>query len=342
MHNDKIDVVVTWVDGADPEWLEEKNRYDESSKKDNSNSASRFRDWDLMRFFFRGMEKNMPWVNKIFFVTWGHVPKWLDTSNEKLVIVKHEDYIPKQYLPTFNSNVIELNLHRIQELSENFIVFNDDFFVVDKVPEEYFFVNNMPRDMLLSKTLVNYSPSSMVWHIVFNNMGVINKYFTGGKGALGHFGKWINPSYKAKDNIGNLLKMPGKRLSSFYDHHLPVPHKKATFKKLWELEGEYLDATCQSRFRSPFDLNHWLMRYYNLASGEFEPINLDKVGKYYEFGETDDTVEAMCSAIRKKERPVLVLNDTLDGKNEKDFEKYKAMIQEAFKEILPDKCSFEL
>ena len=32
----------------------------------------------------------------------------------KVVWGKHEDYIPKQYLPTFSSHPIELNMHRIR------------------------------------------------------------------------------------------------------------------------------------------------------------------------------------------------------------------------------------
>lgn len=61
------------------------------------------------------------WVNKIYFVTWGHVPKWLNTAHEKIQIVKHEDFMAPAYLPTFNINSIELNLHRIKGLSEHFV-----------------------------------------------------------------------------------------------------------------------------------------------------------------------------------------------------------------------------
>ena len=92
-----------------------------------------------MRYWFRGIEKFMPFVNKIFFVTWGHIPEWLNTDNEKLVIVNHRDYIPEKYLPTYNSNVIEMNFHRIKDLSECFVNFNDDMFITDYVTEDYFF-----------------------------------------------------------------------------------------------------------------------------------------------------------------------------------------------------------
>ena len=91
-----------WVDGNDPEWQKEKNNYD---KKDNADgSIVRYRDWDLLQYWFRGVEKFAPWVNKVYFITWGHLPKWLDTSNPKLVIVNHKDYIPEEYLPTFSAN----------------------------------------------------------------------------------------------------------------------------------------------------------------------------------------------------------------------------------------------
>ena len=127
---EKIDFVILWVDGNDKKWLEQKNSY---TNKTEEIKKSRFRDWDLLKYWFRGVEKYAPWVNKIFFVTWGHIPSWLDTKNPKLEIVKHSDFIPPKYLPTFNSNVIELNLHRILNLSEKFVLFNDDVFIIYKL-----------------------------------------------------------------------------------------------------------------------------------------------------------------------------------------------------------------
>ena len=70
-------------------------------------------------------------------------PSWLNVANEKIVVVKHEDFIPKEYLPTFNSHTIELNLHRIKGLSEYFIYFNDDTFILDKLQEKDFFKNGL-------------------------------------------------------------------------------------------------------------------------------------------------------------------------------------------------------
>ena len=123
MITDKIDFVIIWVDGNDPKWLKEKNKY---IKLDGDKTKNRFRDWKNLQYIFRGIEQFMPWVNKIFFITWGHLPKWLNINSKKIEIVNHKDFIPKEYLPTFNSNVIEINLHRIKNLSNKFILFNDD------------------------------------------------------------------------------------------------------------------------------------------------------------------------------------------------------------------------
>ncbi len=140
----KIDFVLLWVDGSDLRWLEEKNRYSDSGGiVSASQSAARYRDWDNLQYWFRGVEKFAPWVNKIYFITWGHTPSWLNKAHPKLKIVNHRDFIPEEYLPTFNSNAIELNLHRIDGLSEHFVAFNDDMFIIDHVEARDFFIERI-------------------------------------------------------------------------------------------------------------------------------------------------------------------------------------------------------
>lgn len=128
---EKIDFVVTYLDSTDKKWQEERAKYS-GEKLDSRNSEARYRNMDNFQYWFRAIERYAPWVNKIHLVTWGHVPEWLDTTNPKINIVKHDDYIPKEYLPTFNSNVLDLNLDRIPGLSENFVYFNDDIFLNSK------------------------------------------------------------------------------------------------------------------------------------------------------------------------------------------------------------------
>ena len=134
MQSSTLDFVITWVDGSDPAWLDEKSHFASGSEADNR--KERYRDWDHLKYWFRGIEKNAPWVHNIYFVTWGHLPAWLNTAHPKLHIIKHTDFIPPQYLPTYNSHTIELNLHRIPGLSENFVYFNDDVFLIRPVKAE--------------------------------------------------------------------------------------------------------------------------------------------------------------------------------------------------------------
>ncbi|MFS1240488.1 hypothetical protein ACL36S_16760 [Lactiplantibacillus plantarum] len=56
--------------------------------------------------WFRAVEKNAPWVNKIYLITDNQIPAWLNFENPKIQVISHQNYIPEKYLPTFNSNVI--------------------------------------------------------------------------------------------------------------------------------------------------------------------------------------------------------------------------------------------
>ena len=170
---DKIDFVILWVDGSDPRWLKQKN---EQLKLQGANlPENRYRDYGTLMYLFRGIEKYASWVNKVYFITWGHIPDWMDINNEKLVIVKHEEFIPKEYLPTFNSNVIEMNLHRIENLSENFVLFNDDLFILNELLPTDFFENDLPKDMYIE--YVKKNPSNRHKVLRNNYMNIAVKYF---------------------------------------------------------------------------------------------------------------------------------------------------------------------
>ncbi len=325
----KIDFVVTWVDGNDIEWQKEKEHW-QDKKEDILNTSDRFRDWEFMPYWFRAIEKNTPWVNKIFFITQGHIPDWLDTKHPKLSIVRHSDYIPNEYLPTFNSNVIELNLHRIKELSENFVLFNDDMFVNKKMGETAFFENNLPKDIGVLSPLV---PSrGTITSIVLNNVEIINDYFEARELIKNNFFKIFNLKY-GKHIIKNICILPWKNILGFYDSHIPISYKKSIFNKVWEKEPEILYATSANKFRTKEDVNHWLMRYWQICEGNFVP-KMEKSGKYYNIS---DKLDNIVQDILFEKHGLICLND---GKI-KDFQKSKKTILNAFQTRYPEKSSFE-
>jgi hypothetical protein len=63
-------------------------------------------------------------------------------------IIKHSDFIPSHFLPTFNSATIECFLHRIKSLSNFFIYGNDDTYIMNTCYESDFFKNGMPLNVL--------------------------------------------------------------------------------------------------------------------------------------------------------------------------------------------------
>ena len=131
-----MDVVITYVDGFDPLWQKD---YEE-----NTNIPileKRFRDWGTLRYLLRGIEVNMSFINNVYLVVAreSQVPKWINRDNVKVVL--HSDIIPQEFLPTFNCNPIELHLHRIKDLDEYYVYFNDDVFPLKKCEPTDFFVD---------------------------------------------------------------------------------------------------------------------------------------------------------------------------------------------------------
>jgi len=331
---EKIDFVIIWVDGSDPEWLKEKNQY--NSKGHTDTSPQRYRDWDNLMYWFRGVEKFTPWVNKIHFVTWGHLPKWLNTNHPRLNIVKHPDYIPKEYLPTFSSHTIELNLHRINGLSENFVYFNDDVFIIAPTKQSLFFKNNLPCDTAVL-SVPCYSIKTHFHFCAFRDIGIINKYFKLADVIKKNPCKWFNIKY-GKQVLRTIVLLPCPRFPGMWQHHLASSFKKSTFEDLWKLEYSELDETCKNKFRSMLDYNQWLFREWQIAKGEFSPRNA-KFGKNFVLGDIDK-IEDVCRYISKQQGNLICIND--GNMTDEEFIYNKKSVIEAFDQILPDKSEFEL
>ena len=330
----KIDFVIAWVNGNDPAWLREKQKYI-SQKKINSDSRDiRFRDWENLQFWFRGVEKYAPWVNKIYFVTWGHIPEWLNVSNEKLVIVKHSDFIPQNYLPTFNSHVIELNLHRIKGLSEHFVYFNDDMFLIKPVNESDFFRNGLPCDVFALDAIF-FGPDSAGFYNG-NDMVLINKNFDIRKQFKKFFySKYLRMRYGLANIYRTMVLKHWPWFSGFRYYHIHSNFLKSTFEEVWDKEFQTLDDTCKDRFRSTTNVNQWLFKYWQLASGKFYP---QKKGFGNVYHLNDYPCKEFLDDFKKNKYSVVCLNDVLKTH---DWNKHKEKIIELFSKKLPDKCTFE-
>lgn len=336
---DQIDFVIAWVDGADPEWLKEKAKYDSSSKKDETNCDSRYRDWDLLRYWFRAVEKYASWVGHIYFVTWGHIPNWLDVNNPKLRIIKHTDFIPKEYLPTFSSHVIELNLHRIQGLSERFVYFNDDMFLLRDVTPDVFFKNRKPRD--IAALNVHCCQLDMpIQMIACKDTAVVNAHFNFKNSIRHNLTKWFQFKYGTA-LLRTVLLLPWPRFPGFYMPHCPQSYLKKTFHAVWNKEETILAETCSHRFRCENDVNQWVMRCWQIAEGQFEPRGIGFSKSFmFEANNKIGVANAIADEIAKPRHTSICINDAEMDKS--TFELCRNMVVNAFQAKFPHRSSFEI
>ena len=327
----KIDFVLTWVDGSDSEWQKERDKYD--INKAPGNKVVHYRDFGTLKYWFRAVEKYAPWVNRIHFVTCGQTPEWLNVNHPKLNLVSHADYMPAEYVPTFSANPIELNFHRISGLAEQFVYFNDDTFLSAPVKEEDFFVNGLPCDSAAFAALIPSVKGEVITHILFNDLLLLNANFNKRSCLKGNYGKWFNPKY-GKDNIKNLYYLPIGKFSGFVNPHLPNAFLKSTYEEVWDAEGEYLDKVCRNRFRTKEDVNQYLIRYWRLAKGEFVPRS-NKIGACYELGSDNQSIEAV---LKNRSMKLLCINDCAALE---DFEQQQQWMCDMFEKIFKEKSSFE-
>ena len=276
----KIDFVITWVDGNDPDWLNDRAQYvtEEQTKKADVAGKSRYEDHGLLRYWFRGVENFAPWVNKIYFVTYGHLPTWLNVNHPKLVVVNHKDFLPEQYRPTFNSVPLNLNLHRIKGLSNQFVYFNDDMFLVKPCKPNLFFKKDLPRDMAV-QDVIPATERLAYWYMVYNDIIMLNKQVNKRKSIKKNFFKWMNPTY-GKNLFKNLLLSPLACFTGIYETHLPAGYLKSSYERVWEKNQEILNEVCTHKFRTASDISENFIRYVQLAEGNFKPINKLKHGRY--------------------------------------------------------------
>ena len=328
-----IDAVVLWVDGSDKEWQKEKAKYMGGQCK-SSLDECRFREWGIFKYWFRAIEKNIPWIRTVHLVTNGQLPNFIDVNCPKLHLVKHLDIIPQEYLPTFSSRAIEVNIHRIEGLSDQFIYFNDDTYVMNPMKETDFFKGGLPRYEGLEALPRTVDAHDTYFHSVFNDGCIINKHFQKYKVFKKHFSKFFNLRYGV-DNLRNLALLPWNTFQCFTNRHMPMPYLKQFYDAVWEAEPEILQMTTSHRFREYSDVNQHVFRYWGIASGMFHPIHTD--GQAYHLASAD--IDMVIRDILKGKKKMLCIND---GRGITNLETKIKRIVEAFDTRFPQKSCFEL
>jgi hypothetical protein len=307
-NNTHIDLVYTWVDGSDPKHHAKRMKY--GTNNDKSNALNRFAEFNEFKYSLRSVELYVPWVNKIYIVTDDQVPVWLNTKNPKIVIVDHKQIFKNnEYLPTFNSQAIECNLHNIPNLSEYFIYCNNDMF----------FGNHMKKSDFLRDGKLSFKKSSyIVKHaeISTNNTNFQNA--------------WIN-------NTNLLNKIFNLNMSEIQ----PMSHQAIICKKsdLQEINNKYADIlnlTSKSRFRSPSDIAPiGLIMYINKLKGNTFPTEFSS--QYIQNTHDLKTLVNHLHIILQKKPTLFCINDM---SNTHFNERYN-ILQIFFNKYYTTKSSFE-
>lgn len=310
--NSPIDIVVTWVDQSDPKWEESFNHYKNlEAGKDPKRSTDRqafgierYRDWESFPFWFRGVEKNCPWVHKVFLVVANknQVPSWLNIKHPKLRIIYHEEFIPKELLPTFNIMPIEMFYYRIPDLSNNFITCNDDFFFLNPCEEEMFFQNNLCVQRLIPRH-TNLYPENNTWNkILNNNVRFLQRHI---------------PEYKV----------------TFKYSHLPEPRQKDFEAKIMkQYYDEIYKSFCMSRFRNPKNYLSWLFIDIMKNTGPHIVVNESR-----QSGFANVTSSTNFDIYRKAKMACFNDSEMMD-----DFEVCKYKMLKFLKSMFPNISSFEV
>jgi len=294
-----VDAIISYVNGNDPIWLEAyKNEIG------NAPDITRFRDWGTLKYILRGIDKFMPFIDRVMLIVSSdsQVPGYINRDTVK--IIKHEDFIPAKYLPTFNSNTIELFIPKIEGLSDKFLYYNDDFFVVMPCTEEDFFIDGVPK--INMQKIPDVNPG---------------------------FKKICENSY----NLANLI-VNGKKTSfktPFVPQHTITPMIRSKCLE-WLKNGYKTITETISRERKQFNVCQYLYTDALFINGCFvnEPISFEML-RY-----CVDEFDYILETIKHPRTKTICINEP-QKQIDSDWDHDRLKITEAFEILLPNKSKHE-
>ncbi len=301
-----VDVVFTWVDGEDPNWLARKNdglRAIGAAPVSDAGHDSRFVSRDELKSALRSLEIYADFVRHVYVVTADQVPGWL-IQTDRLTVIDHRAIIPEEVLPTFNSHVIEARLHHIEGLSEQFIYMNDDFLFGRRVSKDQFFTGNGLSKFYLSKALISTDPHLTVDRAAQNTQQLIREAF----------GRVVTQKFK----------------------HAPYSLRRSVLYEIEERFPAIVERTLKATFRSSTDLPiaSSFHHYYGYMTGQ--AVSDDLQSRYIDVGSELFEVDA-ARLVRLRNYDTLCVNDG----GEIVTESRDAAIREFLVELQPNAASWE-
>lgn len=308
----EIDLVYLWVDGKDPVWNAKKqNALNSSDRRFEINTKGRYVDNEELKFSLRSIEQYLPWIRKVFIVTDNQKPDWLNLQSPKLQIVSHEEILPAEVCPCFNSVVIEYFIYRIPGLSDYFLYANDDMFVHADLSPSYFFADD------------GYPIVRLQYHFLLRTEFLLKRLF----------GIRINNYRKS---IKRAIDLIGEKFGVYYSgilHHNIDAYRKEDLRiAVEEVFKEELLPVLSNRFRSPFDIQRVLFQFYMLV---IEHGHLKFTSRKESLRIRMQNPDFM-GYIKRFNPDLFCLNDT-----ERATDKDRARVKPFLESLFPGKSSFE-
>jgi len=318
-----IDAVISYVDGSDPIWSESYRHFRQTDLNEKSNPkdaavGNRFRSCNELKYCLRSIDRFAPWIRNVYLVVSGptQLPPWLNQNNPKLQVVSHHDFIPMNYLPTFNSHVIEAHLHRISGLSDIFLYFNDDVFLGRMT---------QPSDFITDKGKLKFFPDGGKGKYA-SPKGIPNSQDSAHQAMWKNVNKWLDRNYRVEER-SVMLHAPAVLSRNFINH-------------LWSKLGNELDETSRHRFRDnkDFGLTCALHQYASWYEGLGYYVKPQPGGSYSgELKGEKDKDEKVLADIRGRSWMSFAINDS----DPKLSENTKKQMIEFLESIFPGKNNFE-
>ncbi|HEX2924179.1 MAG TPA: stealth family protein [Chloroflexota bacterium] len=320
--HEPIDAVYLWVDGADPLFLADLHRWatECGATFDPLRLApGRFRDNGELRYSLRSLEAYAPWIRHVHIVTNGQVPSWLDATNPGVSVISHDTVFPdRTHLPTFNSHAIELQLHRIPNLTRRFIYFNDDLFLGRPVVPEDFISPEGVQTVYLENWLL---PQEL-------HLGAVHDR------AYAYTQRLLNDRLMERSSRRGIAHVP-----QMFDVDLVQE-----VQYLWRLQVE---ETSAHRFRSPRDVALRILYYYYALESRAHQSScatrtLYSPSEDYHFLQMEESIPAMVESFNELmfQRPkFFCVNDDLGDSEGAEIvlQAFDAFLEEYF----PRPSSFE-
>lgn len=262
-----MDAVITYVDITE-RFIKDYNIYCKKNLQ-----LNRFRSYGVLDLQIKLIRKYMPYIKNIFvIVSHEEQVEGIDLSDAK--VITHDQIIPATYLPCFNSCTIEMFMWKIPGLSEEFVYFNDDTFVIDNVHHTKWFVKGKP---CLNPTIHN-----------------VNKYETNA------YKKNCERSTEVIASLLNTDEYKGKYITQA---HIARPFLKSTCETVFNKKIIEIQRSL-TRTRHSKNVNATLFNDYDYISDNYYNIDTN-----YTYLKTFNEPEEIKRNIITKEYPLLCVND---------------------------------